>query len=312
MASPRGASRGPARRLAAPHRQRRPGARRTRCSTSSSPTTPSARPSCGAGTRAPASALGPARAERLGWPFTPRSGWTDGRQARRGLDVGRFLDRRGDRSRSSPTCSRDRRPAGRSWAASACTSGRWSTATAEGEVRHAACRCGWAQAGTAAVVEPHPVRCTHFDAYRFFTPPRAAAQRAAAHPGRPSASWSSPAACTPPWTSTSGPTSSAPACPASWLPTASSSPREVRELDMRASPYDLAAPRLPAGADRDAGGGRVRAGPARVRRPGAALRERLLAICYGCPAHARPDPPAGVLAHRRGSWLTVHREPGPL
>lgn len=27
------------------------------------------------------------------------------------------------------------------------------------------------QAGTDAVVEAHPLRCTHFDAYRFFTPP---------------------------------------------------------------------------------------------------------------------------------------------
>ena len=26
------------------------------------------------------------------------------------------------------------------------------------------------QAGTDAVVEAHPIRCTHFDAFRFFTP----------------------------------------------------------------------------------------------------------------------------------------------
>ena len=33
------------------------------------------------------------------------------------------------------------------------------------------CRCGSAPAGTDAVVESMPLRCSHFDAYRFFTEP---------------------------------------------------------------------------------------------------------------------------------------------
>ena len=52
----------------------------------------------------------------------------------------------------------------------------------------------------------HQIRCTHYDAFRFFTPP--ARPRNMLQPDLASGpSWSSRAACTPPWTSTSGPTS---------------------------------------------------------------------------------------------------------
>ena len=71
------------------------------------------------------------------------------------------------------------------------------------DVRHAGWPLRLGSAGTDAVVEPHSIRCSHFDAYRFFTEAR--------HPGTrcgPPATarwrWSSRAACTPGWTSTSG------------------------------------------------------------------------------------------------------------
>ena len=87
------------------------------------------------------------------------------RAARRAGVPGRA---RRHRRASSGGCSRRRRPGRRSAAASGCTSGRWSTATSG--TRHAVpLRLG--QAGTDAVVEAHPIRCTHFDAFRFFTPP---------------------------------------------------------------------------------------------------------------------------------------------
>ena len=107
--------------------------------------------------------------------------------------------------------------------------------------RHAAVPLRLGAAGTDAVVESLPVHCTHHDAFRFFTPPARPRNAVAPDAGRPGRSTSSPAACTRPWTSTSGPTSSPPPPRATWWPTASSSPRDVRELDMRASPYDLTA-----------------------------------------------------------------------
>ena len=50
----------------------------------------------------------------------------------------------------------------------------------------------------------HELRCTHFDAFRFFTPEAAPRNRDDADPRTAAGAWSSPAACTPGWTSTSG------------------------------------------------------------------------------------------------------------
>jgi hypothetical protein len=76
------------------------------------------------------------------------------------------------------------------------------------------------QDGTDAVVEAHQIRCTHYDAYRFFTP--AAVGRNRVRPTRASRSTtSSRAACTRRWTCTSGPPSWAPPSPASCCWTAS-------------------------------------------------------------------------------------------
>ena len=67
-------------------------------------------------------------------------------------------------------------------AASGCTSGRWCTGA--DETRHPVpLRLG--AAGTDEVVESHRIACSHFDAFRFFTPSARAAQHAPARPRRP-------------------------------------------------------------------------------------------------------------------------------
>ena len=125
------------------------------------------------------------------------------------------------RCASCTSCSPPPRAGRCSPAASGCTSGRWSTAPTSAGTR---CPLRLGQAGTDAVVEAHPIRCTHFDAFRFFTPAGRRPQPPAADPGEPDRDWSSRAACTRRWTSTSGPTSSAPPSPVSCSPTASSWP----------------------------------------------------------------------------------------
>ncbi|MFI5719284.1 3-methyladenine DNA glycosylase [Nocardia sp. NPDC051750] len=114
----------------------------------------------------------------------------------------------------------------------------WAMVYRAGEVRHDAVPLRLGAAGTDAVVESMPVRCTHFDAFRFFTPPAVgrnehhltrAGQRQSEQPGCLHANmdlykWSfklSPLVCS------------------NLLLDCFSLARDARELDMRASPYDL-------------------------------------------------------------------------
>ena len=68
------------------------------------------------------------------------------------------------------------------------------------DVRHAGWPLRLGSAGTDAVVERHGIRCSHFDAYRFFTDSARPGTRCAP-PGTARWRWSSRAACTPAWTS---------------------------------------------------------------------------------------------------------------
>ncbi|ROS73539.1 3-methyladenine DNA glycosylase [Cellulomonas sp. PhB143] len=93
-------------------------------------------------------------------------------------------------------------------------------------------------AGTDAVVEAHPITCTHFDAFRFFTPearglnrlqPTRESQPAMEQPGCLHATmdlykWA---------------TKLAPAVPGDLLLDCFELARDVRHVDMRASPYDV-------------------------------------------------------------------------
>jgi hypothetical protein len=111
---------------------------------------------------------------------------------------------------------------------------------APGGVRHPAWSLRLGPAGTDAVVEAHRVRCSHFDAYRFFT--AAAAPRNTIRPTRADAVALEQPGCLHAtmdlykWTY-----KLTPAVPSDLVADAFELARDVRELDMRASPYDLTA-----------------------------------------------------------------------
>ena len=107
-------------------------------------------------------------------------------------------------------------------------------------VRHARYPLRLGPAALAEVVESLPVRCTHFDAFRFFTPaarplnrlqPERAAvpeleQRGCLHANMDLYKWAFKLA---------------PYAPSELIADAFALARDIREVDMRASPYDLAA-----------------------------------------------------------------------
>ena len=136
----------------------------------------------------------------------------------------------------------------------------------EDETRHADWPLRLGPAGTDAVVESHRIACSHFDAYRFFTTP--ARPLNTLSPGREDR-----------------PAYEQPACLHAGMdlykhafrlsPMVSSDlvadcfelAWDIRVMDMRAAPYDLAGARLRTRADRDAGRqGGVRRRAADVRR----------------------------------------------
>ncbi len=135
------------------------------------------------------------------------------------------------------------------------------------------------QAGTDAVVEAHPIRCSHFDAFRFFTPPAVGLNRL--QPTRETK-----------------PELEQPGCLHAgmvlytWAVTVSPAPRgdrvadcfelavEIRELDMRASPYDLRAHGYePVAVETPEGKAQYVAAQRGFAERGAVLRQRLIEVC---------------------------------
>jgi hypothetical protein len=107
-------------------------------------------------------------------------------------------------------------------------------------VRHAAWPLRLGPAGTDAVVEAHRIRCSHFDAYRFFTP--AAAPRNALRPTRADAlALEQPGCLHATMDLYKWAYKLTPVVPSHLVVDAFELARDVRVLDMRASPYDLAA-----------------------------------------------------------------------
>ena len=105
-------------------------------------------------------------------------------------------------------------------------------------VRHAAWPLRLGADGVRAVVEAQPLRCTHFDAFRFYTPP--ARPLNLLQPTRDAVLEHEQAGCLHAtmdlykWAY-----KLAPLTPSDLVAEAFALAREVRELDMRASPYDL-------------------------------------------------------------------------
>jgi hypothetical protein len=154
------------------------------------------------------------------------------------LDVEEFLDARGDTVRFvRELVSRSAERPGRFGCFGLHEWAMVYRLTPE-QVRHAAWPLRLGSEGTDAVVESHPIACSHFDAYRFFTPearplntlrptrPEQAAheQPGCLHAGMDLYKWAGKLA---------------PAVPSDLVMDAFDLAREIRSLDMRASPYEL-------------------------------------------------------------------------
>jgi hypothetical protein len=145
-------------------------------------------------------------------------------------------------------------------------------------VRHAAWPLRLGPAGTDAVVEAHRVRCSHFDAYRFFTP--AAAPRNAIRPTRTDAvALEQPGCLHATMDLYKWAYKLTPAVPSDLVVDAFELARDVRELDMRASPYDLEALGYePVRIETPEGKARYVAAQRAFAERGAGLRARLLEL----------------------------------
>ena len=145
--------------------------------------------------------------------------------------------------------------------------------------RHAAVPLRLGAAGTDAVVEALPVHCTHHDAFRFFTP--AARPRNAVAPARDDQVEHEQPGCLHAtmdlykWAY-----KLAPATPADLVAECFELAAAVRELDMRASPYDLAAlGYAPVPIETAAGRAAYARAQADFALRAAPLRERLVDVC---------------------------------
>jgi hypothetical protein len=145
------------------------------------------------------------------------------------------------------------------------------------------------QAGTDAVVEAHPIRCSHFDAFRFFTPaavgrnrlqPTRATQVDLEQPGCLHASMDVHK-----WAGKLGP-----AVPGELALDCFELARDVRLLDMQAAPYDLSSYGQPVVAIETPEGKAeyVRRQRELAGRAGK-LRERLIGVCALLLDVRRPD-----------------------
>jgi hypothetical protein len=148
-----------------------------------------------------------------------------------------------------------------------------------GEVRHEQLPLRLGQAGTDAVVESHRVQCSHVDAHRFFT--RAGVPRNTLTPTRETQQQLEQPGCLHAtmdlykWAY-----KLSPAVPGELLADCFELAADVRELDMRASPYDLGALGwAPVAIETPEGKAEYVAAQRGFAARGAVLRARLLDVC---------------------------------
>jgi hypothetical protein len=192
------------------------------------------------------------------------------------LDVAAFLADRGDTVRFvrrllAATASRP--------AFSGCFGlHEWAMVYRDTEPRHAIpLRLG--QKGTDSVVEAHPIRCSHFDAFRFFTPSAVGRNRlqpsrenqpeleqpGCLHAGMDLYKWAYKLS---------------PATPGDLVADCFALAVEIRELDMRASPYDLRGLGYePVAIETPEGKAEYVTAQRGFAERGAVLRSRLLEVC---------------------------------
>jgi hypothetical protein len=147
------------------------------------------------------------------------------------------------------------------------------------DVRHAAWPLRLGTAGTDAVVESHQVACSHFDAYRFFTPE--AAPLNAMRPTRESQSSLEQPGCLHAgmdlykWAH-----KLVPVVPSDLVMDCFELARDIRSLDMRAAPYDLRELGYePVRIETPEGKAQYAAEQRGFSARGQRLRERLIAAC---------------------------------
>jgi hypothetical protein len=150
---------------------------------------------------------------------------------------------------------------------------------APGEIRHAAWPLRFPQEELARIVEAQPVCCTHFDAFRFFTP--AARPLNSVQPARATVARHEQRGCLHAnmdlykWAG-----KLAPFAPGELLADCFELARDIREVDMRASPYDLQALGFEAIAiETPAGRAEYECHQRAFTARGEPLRERLIALC---------------------------------
>jgi hypothetical protein len=146
-------------------------------------------------------------------------------------------------------------------------------------VRHEGWSLRLGAEGTDEVVRAHPIRCSHFDAYRFFTEaatplntlrPTRQTQRAMEQPGCLHAGMDVYKWCY----------KLVPAVPGELVLDAFELAADIRVLDMRASPYDLSALGLePVRIETPAGRAEFAAAQRAFSVRSNALRRRLVAVC---------------------------------
>lgn len=144
--------------------------------------------------------------------------------------------------------------------------------------------------GTDRVVEDHPVQCSHFDAFRFFTPeaeplnrlrPTRETQPATEQPGCLHATMDLLK-----WAMKLGP-----AVPGDLLLDCFELAHDVRVVDMQASPYDVSSYGLePVAIETPEGKAEYVRHQRAFAERGAVLRERLLAVCAALLAAGVPAP----------------------
>ncbi|PID96559.1 MAG: 3-methyladenine DNA glycosylase [Actinomycetales bacterium] len=165
---------------------------------------------------------------------------------------------------------------------------------APGDVRHTGWPLRLGSAGTDAVVEANSLRCSHFDAFRFFTEParprnteqltRARQleleQPGCLHAGMDLYKWAMRLA---------------PGLPSELVADCFEHARALRELDMRASPYDLRELGYePIPVETPAGKAVYAAEQRRFAALGQALRTRLIAACASLLGLDRADGAKGA------------------
>jgi hypothetical protein len=224
---------------------------------------------------------GDAARERLAWPrYTSAEGVdASGRPVRGvGLDLPAFLARRGDGLRAIARLLRA--TAGRPAQFGCFGLHEWAMVyrPEPGEVRHdVPLRLG--QAGTDAVVDAARLQCTHVDAYRFFS--RRSAPLNALRPTREAqAELEQPGCLHAGMDLFKWAYKLSPAVPGDLLADCLDLAGEIRELDMRASPYDLRDLGYPPVAiETPEGKAEYVAAQRAFAARGAVLRRRLLDVC---------------------------------